>query len=101
MGTQKAAWVEALRTGGSERTEGLHWWQTCEGGLCGERCREWQNAARSHSAQVAAAQSSRRGVDDQPFSCLTNYWKGERRFLPQLKHGVPAPLESWMRAFSP
>jgi hypothetical protein len=44
---------------------------------------------------TGAAGSLRTRMDNHSFTFPSHDWKGGRRFLPQLKHGVPAPLESW------
>ncbi len=76
MGTEKSTWVEAVRTHRGERTDWLHWRETGEGGICGQRRPKWEDTDRSHSAQVATAESSRPGVGDYALSSLSIERKG-------------------------
>ena len=95
LGSAQGAWVEALRTGSGQRTDGLHRRTAGKGGICAQRHDQREDAARDHAPQTGTGRPSHAGLDDH---ATGSRWeqKGGRRFLPQVNQGVPAPPESWI-----
>ena len=97
LGSAQGAWVEALRTGSGQRTDGLHRGTTGKGGICGQRRDQREDAARGHAPQTGTGRPSHARLDDHATGGRLEQ-KGGRRFLPQVNQKVPAPLKSWKKS---
>ena len=80
-----------------QRGDRLHRGAARERSICDQRRDDWEETGRGHAAQSRTGGTSHTGLDHHPTTSPPEHQKGGwRRFLPQLKHGVPAPPESWI-----
>jgi len=91
LGPAHFARVQALRIGKDQRRRGLHRGTAGERSVRHQRRHQREESGRGHATQIGTASASHPGLDNYSTAGPGEHQKGERRFLPKLKRGAPAP----------